>query len=400
MESYIIDAELLYDTMVNNRQNIPNVLSLMDDYYQLTNIIKCIEHKYNLEPEIWMKLCLGEIGNSLNKTMAIYEIPTKQLLDTMSYIFNKYNIKHVEQVGAGLGLLTCQLNKYCNVECTASDNNDSIKTSYNSNYIHIRKKAISDLTYQLKNNMVKTEAVIMAWSDIETKSNNDEFGQLILYGKLKIILIIHKNQNVHYLGPYLHKILYAGYNIQTLPILQLSCYDYFLKNSLNIKCQGITTILIHNSLDSKMFIDNNNLYIPQLYNVSKLLFQDLYLLNKVPEWTVLHDVEEDFNKIVEILTYSKTIPQWIPNMKLLNFWKKYNIKFPLNIHSTELLEQYYEEVETLNNFTVGTNFPNFVTNKYIAEIYLWVKYSVLPEDTDWKTSEQIMMEKFDSLQQS
>ena len=86
-------------------------------------------------------------------------------------------------------------------------------------------------------------------------------------------------------------------------------------------------------------------------------------------------------------------------MELLLFWKKHHKKLPLNINNTEILTEYYNDVQLLNDFTKIESLPSFIKTRNMAEIYLWVKYSVsIYDSNNWKMSEQTLLQKFDDLQ--
>ena len=367
--------EKLYNILLNEREKLPEFLYKINDYRKLSNLIRKLEKKK--EENIWYDLCLGKIGKPNNKYSAIYEIPTKQLIDSLALIIQLYDVKQVDEVGAGLGLLSTLLNKKMEedeykVKITASDNFILNETNLSLDYTNIIKKDISDIIWQHKNNVYPPDMVIC--SHPIKNHVYDELYKLIDSFCVKIVVLITnlRTSNILFKENETENIN-KNYTMIRLPIYQISYLDIFEKNDLkDLYTRSVTNIFIRNDVyrieESDMYnILQDNIYKYVEIDCKRILLQEYAFKNLIPNWIV---TDKSINIVYNIFTITKDIPLWIPNIKLLIFWFiqiKLDI-FPLNIDSPEKLINYY------NMFMEKKNMPEWIP-KYLVNSYIWLYFS-------------------------
>lgn len=407
-------ASKLYNSFEKDRDNIADTLNETNDYHVLMEIIKCIQEKYPNENEIWYKLCVGLKGDDANKFSAIYEIPTKQLIDCLAIIFQIYNINKIDEVGAGVGLLTALLQKKFdvdgyNVKLVASDNCSSDCTNISLDFTTIIKKDISDIVLQHNKNLNPPDAVICCWP-IEPMM--EQIHDLIKSKHVKIIVIITDVRQKSIL-PKKSNIELEEYRIFDLPIYQCSYLDVYENNKVDgLYSRSKTFVLIRKDLND---INLNDILSGALYekkeinndkiNVKinvKIKLLDLATLKRIPYWMCELKTNEELNtanKIFELIKINikflkKEIPLWIPNLDLLIFWyiRKNKKMFPLKIKTTEKLIEYKEMITNMNpekikKYKDNNILPSWIQSNYI-DMYFWLMFSV-PENDDQKWKDNI-----------
>lgn len=370
--------EKLYNILLNEREKIPEFLYKINDYRKLSNLIRKLEKKK--DNNIWYNLCLGKIGKPNNKYSAIYEIPTKQLIDSLALIIQLYNIKQIDEVGAGMGLLSSLLNIKMNEEeyklkITASDNYILNETSLPLDYINIIKKDISDIIWQHKNNVYPPDMVICS-HPISIDTYNELY-KLIDSSCVKIIVLITnlRTSNIIFKENEMENIS-KKYTMIKLPIYQISYLDIFEKNNIkNLYTRSVTNIFIRNDIYTIKETDIFNILQNNIYNYveidwKRILLQEYALKNNIPFWIVDDNNKDDINILYNICISIKIVPEWITNTKLLIFWfiqKQLKI-FPKNINTNEKLVKYY------NMFIEKKNIPEWIP-KYLINSYIWLYFS-------------------------
>lgn len=420
-------ADSLYSSLVEDREELLNVIDKIDDYHVFRQTIRDIEEKYGDKYNIWQEICMGFHGNKMNKLSAIYEFPTKQLINVLSTLFEIFNIRKIDEVGAGMGLLTTQLQKKFkkdnyDVNIVASDNNASNTTSISLDYVSIRKKAVEDIYFQITKNINPPEAVIMAWTDeIKNKEIIGEFDKLIKTNKIKMFVFIGNIFKKYILSDDFIKTAYdLGYVLIRLPILQISYLDYFYRNELDIKSRSITSILVHKSMVN---FDKNtlmnicgieNFYEEQKLNPYSYIFQDSAISKKCPFWLCHLKDENDIKTAKEIFekNFMNGIPIWIKNMKSLTFWHRQNTlrDFPTNINSEEKLaeySEYYDKISELGLRRSGLKerniLPEWINNDIEAKQFIWLMFSIPDTYTggnEWKESKEVFINLYDNTKKN
>lgn len=308
----------LYNILLNEREKLPDFLYKINDYKKLSNIIRKIEKKN--DKNIWYDLCLGLKGKVNNKYSAIYEIPTKQLLDSIVLIAQLYNIKQIDEIYAGLGLITNLLKKRFDeddykIKITASDNHFSNETSLSLDYTNIIKKDVSDIIWQCKNNVYPPDMIICAHP--LGKDMYNEIFKLIESNNIKIIIIISNLRT--------NKILvskkFNDYTVINPHIYQICYLDIFEINNIEkLYTRSVVNIFIRNDVNKINDKDLYNILQNNLYNYfeidsKRIILQEYSLNNMVPLWVTQEKYKNNIDIIYNIFLVTKYIPQFITNLK-------------------------------------------------------------------------------------
>ena len=370
--------EKLYNTLTEERDKFPDLLHKINDYRKMSNIIKKLEKKKDIN--IWYKLCYGLIGKVNNKYSVIYEIPTKQLINSIALIAQLYDIKQIDEVGAGLGLVSNLLQKKFiedeyKVDITASDNYTFNETSLSLDYVDIIKKDMTDIVWQHKNNIYPSD-MVLCFHPLK-KSMYNELIEMINSNYIKIIVVVSNiRTNELIFTEDKINIIKDNYDIINLPIYQINYLDIFENNNIkDLYTHSITKIFIKKDINKLSNEDIYDLVKENLYNYTKIdkkriILQEYALQKLVPFWVSSDKYINEIEMIYNIFIYNKYIPLYIPNIKLLIFWfiqSQLNI-FPLKISTKERLISYYEM------FTEKKNIPEWIP-PYLVNSYIWLYYS-------------------------
>lgn len=394
----------LYNGFTKNRENLVDIIDRINDHNTLKETLLKIEEKHPNNKHILHDLFLGEYGGDENKFSAIYEIPTKELIDSIFTIFKMYNITNINEVGAGMGLLTALLQKKCDmynykVELQASDSCRSDLTNISLDYTKIIKKDISDVIMQYEKNLNPPDGIIcshpLSFTMIE------QLYDLIKSNYAKIIILItdvFETEKRLMLG-----LSYCNYNVYYLPIYQCSCSDKYKNSNIkNLFSRSYTTVLVRKDLKK---IDLPKILEPNLYEIktihpleTNLLF--LATLGKIPRWLSELENKNDLriviNIIQEIFIYgsrgNKKIPDWIPNIELLSVWYHliWGDMLPVKINTGEKLQEYYDLIHTpLDKLVKDNIIPQWLVDlnsKPYINLYFWLMYTISEDnnDNEWK----------------
>lgn len=406
----------LYNALSEDRESLVDILSEMNDYDTLKDVISKIEKKHSDKNEVWHDLCTGKIGDETNKFSAIYEIPTKQLINSLTIIFQIYNINKIDEVGAGMGLLTSLLQKkfdedYYKVKLLASDNCSSDVTNIPLDFTKIVKKDVSDIIFQHKKNLNPPDGVICCWPT--TKEIWKQISDLIKSKCAKVIILITEIRQKSVLPKEFKG--ESDYRIYDLPIYQSSYLDVYENNIIDgLYSRSKTFILVRKDLEE---FDLTEILSPNLYerkeiDPSRIALLDLAIIKKIPYWICALKTEEELKaakKIFESIKknsrfYKKEIPDWIPNMDLLIFWysRKNKKMFPIRINTEEKLREYQDKVinmtpEKIKKLKDDGDLPDWISPSYI-DMYFWLMYSVPDNDTGkWKENIGKFNQKFNQV---
>ncbi|XWV26636.1 putative orfan [Tupanvirus soda lake] len=146
-------------TLINNRERIVDKLSQNYKYEYLHKIFSEINNekdptiKINPNNKILYRLLSGNYEASRYDKSSIDWIPSEELVDGIITLANHFDIKHIEEIYTGMGILSALLSKKQNkIQITAADTFDNISTCNKLDIFPIAKRGVSDYKYyhQLK----------------------------------------------------------------------------------------------------------------------------------------------------------------------------------------------------------------------------------------------------------
>ena len=212
----------LYDIFKNDREKLLEFLKVNCKYDYLKELLVDIEE--NQKDNIY-DLFLSRVGLEINKQKAIYELPTAELLTVIKTICDCSNIKHIEEIAAGQGLVSATLKNYLGEEYNveATDGGRWSNTSHNKTYYPVTRKLY--LEYCLDNAFnFDNKLLLISW--VPTTDLRD----------LIKLLEIKKPKHIIIIGCPFDKQIFSirslnfGYQGSTIPVKQLCYRDYYKNN--------------------------------------------------------------------------------------------------------------------------------------------------------------------------
>jgi hypothetical protein len=197
-ESITTLAHKFLKIMLENRKELSNFLLKWGQYDNITKIICKAEEIYSSKHTndkkypLLKNFMLGNMGYLHNSKMAIYELPTLELISLVVTLCNISNTNTVIEMSAGLGLFSKLLSSYYDtyypsgkpVIC-ATDNGKLDKTSgpYYYPISSIHNKDFIDSIETRRN------GIIMVWPDTES-SNHSNINYILEKSKPTFMMIV------------------------------------------------------------------------------------------------------------------------------------------------------------------------------------------------------------------
>jgi hypothetical protein len=244
-----------------------------------------------------------------NHTNKVWEIPTDELCNGLLNIFDYLKLNNVNELGAGMGLLTARLQQ-------VASNNDKFKNLYFNAFSKNNDSFIdTDFTYcSIKLETFKeyksSDAVIVSWlhSDFD-----DELFEALMKNNVQYLFLVGEGQGGScFSKKFNNNMLNNGYKCYQIPLKQVSQIDYYSKDKfrkkLHIDSRTCTIIYSKNNLDDLM--NNMNLIIGKenLGNFLELsdeyAMQDLMLHNMNNK---TYGISNEFNNLNMLLSLLSTI---------------------------------------------------------------------------------------------
>lgn len=395
----------LYKIFKRDRSKLPEFLLKYGSYDHLTNLLKTVEIRKSKYTNIIMDMFLGNIGYETNKQSAIYELPTKELIDTILHICQKLNIKTIEELCAGQGLLSRMLNETNKVNVVATDGNRWIETSFPNRYFNVTSKYFIEYCTDFQDG---DKLLILSWPP---DNDNDALLEFIEKKKPNNILVLGS----YFYDPIKDIVDMAQnkeYNVIDIPAKQICLEDYYKHNNFfpNCCCRSHSILLTRSNVDVLKDIDENNLcksLLETKYS-DKLIFQDFVKYKLELPW--VFNLTENKDTYIDIVIYIAMViqkklkpPLYIKNLDEFNFWynKVINKKFPLKIESRQKFKEFkkimhiLEKNQGLSKIRSFYGLPSWITNLTFAEQYIWLDFSTT--NKKWKESLASFSLQFDTL---
>lgn len=197
-ESITTLAHEFIKIMLENRTELSNFLLRWGQYDNITKIICKAEEIYNLKHTndkkypLLKNFMLGNMGYVHNSKMAIYELPTLELISLVVTLCNISNTNTVMEMSSGLSLFSKLLSSYYEnyhpsgkPEIFAVDNGESEKTSGRSYYLtsRLHNKDFIDRIESRRN------GIVMVWPDSES-SNHSNINYILEKSKPTFMMIV------------------------------------------------------------------------------------------------------------------------------------------------------------------------------------------------------------------
>ena len=412
-----MSVNILESILVNNRDDIVPYLQI-SRYETIVKDIMDIETVHHTIPNSWQILMQGMIRTENAKYRALYELPTLELIHVLYKLLQLYNIKMVDELCAGQGLLSKLLMNITNndhihnIIVIPSDSHSWSETCFfEKSYTQVKSMFINEFTRSLQEQKEQYDcadrAIITAWNNITTER---DILKLLQSNKIGTYFYIGDEPGKKCISKNVYNaILQLGYNAYHLTPKQICCFDYYVNNKLTPKNSSKSNLIVftkNNNYTKEQIINFcgvNNFFQAYPGNIDKLTsfkitIQDLAISEYALPWmcdSMLSDHE--FVQCVKLLfnildRIKKKIPKWIPDYQTFTFWanKTMERKFPLLINDTNNLIKYKTLITNLDkkNYILVYQFqkqlPLWIFTKEIAEMYFWVDFSTNANDKGWK----------------
>lgn len=407
-------SEELFEILKYKRYKLVNFIKEHGDYEILKLLLIKIENKYTDEYEkhnVIRSLFLGNIGYKFNAQNAFYELPTKNLLVFIQKLCELLDIKDIEEIMSGTGLLSKCLSETTDLNIVCTDGNRWHDTYSENRFYDVEKKYIEEYNYSDPNKLF-----IMSWPYLTNENVLNFFNKV--EPTICIILIERENKFIKLLNENLKE----NYKILNIPVKQLCYKDYFKINKYfpEDSCRSTVYLYYNNqntSMNNILSIENlkNNIglnnFASQINNNldKKMYIQDLIADKIIPSWILELD-ENKFNKAIYIIGFFLSkhiiIPKFINTLKKLIFYynRKKDKKFPTFFDQDEKkFEDYYELINILfsnDGFEKIKNMsflPIWINTLELADQYLFLDYSTSIKNKKWKLSELSFRNQYRAL---
>ena len=386
-----MEGESLFDILAYRRGSLLDFLQVNGSFDNLKNLLTEIEENNGDTFDIIRKLFLGNIGFECNKQAAFYELPTHELVKTITNVCEELEIFKVEEIASGTGLLSGLLARLTNLEINATDGKTWINTT--TNFHQVQEKLF--LEYAM-DNITNYDDKLMVISWIPDKVTSD-IEEMMTKRRFKQVLIIGERYNKCNID--VEWIMFElGYNKIIIPTKQLCYNDYFANNKMYPE-DGIK------SCCTLYLLDNHEVQIESEENAinviveptERMIIQDMVIYGVLPKWTlnmlnddIIKKTIVDIESSIRFNNKNKTmIFDVIENINEFNFWFNKHPNFPKIITKEKFIE-FYNICEILND-TNGLEtlkqkyfIPQWIMNKDEAEKYLYLDFSSTTKK--WKES--------------
>lgn len=406
-------AEQLYNCLMYDRLKLPEIIHNMS-YFNMRTIVERIENCHFKDDEfknrsVWNELCLGKHGRINNQQMAIYEVPTKELIDLIVKVVNDTGVAKVEELCAGMGLLSAILAKR-GIIVKATDGNAWIETLAPKRYVNVEEKLL--IKYNIDNDLDDSTLYIGAWPVPSSKKAKD-FMSFMKDTRPKFYLFIGENKGINRTIEEMHNfMLENGYSSFELFPNQISYKDYFSKNycRYGLSQQRSATILYvdkNKAPEFQLNMDNYPVANPVAYG-PKNYVQDMIVEGILPHCylnipytnAMIKKVHEQLHTTLKIdKNIFETVEEYEFYLK-----KSYPIiKFPKISTRKEFLE--YKEMISILESDGGYQklldsgyFPQWMetspeqTRHIVAEQFIFVDFST--KSKAWKETSNTFATQF------
>ena len=408
----------LLNVLKNDRGNLVELLKTNYNYNYLQTKLLEIEKSTDVIGII-KDLFVGKVGNESNKQLAIYELPTYELLTIIKFICDFIKINHVEEIASGTGLLSAMLklhldnNNNNTISINATDGNRWIETAGQKKYFNVQSKLFLDYCLNLDQSIFNNKLLIISWIP---KNDMADFIALIKNKKPKYLIIIGDMLDNIYYDKIFQTLRQNEYKFYGLPIKQICYKDHYLHN----KYRSIKSSTVFATNDNNINVSNLLINIKTKYNscltdkttqiTDMEIIQDLivkqyrhkFLLDNLTETTT-----KKLCKELNFLSNKKiTIPKYITTFNEYNFWfnKIRSGKYPLAISDRNKFDEYLEYMMQLgqqNGIEILKNkgvLAAWVTTIDVAEKFIWLDFSTT--NKKWKFSYDEFLIEFGEIRNS
>jgi len=397
------DTDLL-SVFETNRNALSEFLKNNCTYDYLKKIFSEMEQTQGYD--IIKKIFLGTYGIEINKQKAIYELPTDELLTIIKFICETIDIHTIEELAAGMGLLSCMLKHKLgdNYTINATDGKRWIETLNPAKYYPVSNKLF--LQYYFDDNFTfNNKLMLISWAPA---SELVDLLRLLDAKKPKYLIIIGNNMNKEVYDQIIPNLNQNHYQKVIIPVKQI-CYKDHMFNDYS-KSSVLFATLDNNINITKMLLEIKlnftNYLMPKHQTIDTDIITDIIIEHFHSYPFLLNNLSSlsRFKKIVEMTSYCLknkiTVPNYFTTLDECCFWyEKIKLKqFPLLISDYKKFCEYREYIQKINSdnglIDLKNNniLPDWINDIRTGEQFLWLDFST--KHKKWKYNLHSFMMEF------
>jgi hypothetical protein len=420
-------------TLINNREKIIEKLVQNYSYQYLHTIFTEINNE--LDPTIQLipndkklyRMLTGQFNASRYDKSSIDWLPSEEIIDGIISIAKYYDIKHIEEIYTGLGMLSALLSKKINtIEITAADTFDNISTCNKLGLFQIAKRGASDYKYYEKIKVICPDMVISTYYPeylLPGKNLNffEEILGLVNSYKHKIIILILPNTCALFYNYIYYHVASGKYNLYSYHIKALDKYFFvgdLMKNYY--KSFMLAHILVRSDCTNPANKSMNDIFSSAIFPVSMLdtqcilskwliTFYDLLSPKLVKNIYKNYDTNKLFDsnkKVKELTEYVITfeninIPQYIYEINEFLFWAKcihnhlyFVFDDRIHFYNFYITAIGMEKSEIRKNF----GFPQWIDTRDYNHMQKYIYLGLIKNNNnEWQTSRHNFLLTFDII---
>lgn len=422
-------------TLLNNREKIVDKLLQNFSYDHLLKIFGDLNNhtdpQFSIQPDdgkFLYHLLTGNYNGSKYDKSSIDWLPSSELVEGIINLAKNLNIKHIEEIYSGTGILSSLLSNNSNgIEITTADTFSNIETCNKLANIPIAKRCPSDYKYYPQFGEEYPEMVISSFFPNNTfddykNTNNflDEISALVQSNNHKIIVVILPHTFVKAYDIFYHCAALANYNYNSYHIKALDKY-FFVWNLLQnfYLSPMVAHILVKNEIKyldrqsmSKLFepaiiTDNVNTYcylakiLRNFYDLfSPKLVKNVYRsLDFTKSLPTDSKVVKVLNEFVSLNKKKYIVPSYIYEIDELLFWSKCIDQGLYFIFDKRMdFYTFYTQSISIQNSELRRqiDFPKWITN--IKKMYQYIYLDVTRNnDNKWRKSQSEFLKTFNDI---
>ncbi|MEM0354236.1 MAG: hypothetical protein QXW79_01505 [Thermoplasmata archaeon] len=403
----------LLDILLNRREDFVEKLWENYNYNYLVKFLSEISSEHFQAPKICpddkyvYRYLSGLYENSKYTQSSISWIPSRELVEGILLLAEKFGLKYIEEVYAGLGILSALIKKTnSSIKIVASDNFENPHTCNQLGFVPIAKRSPKDFRYYEVLGEPYPQMIISSYYPCGANNNIiflEEMSDLLQSNKHDLIIMILPHTFTSIYDMLYHTIINSEYNLYTFHVKAVD--KYFFVHNLFKDCYK-TGMLAHIVIREKILKDES---IEKIFETaivpSKLLdkccqqikyfkvFYDnlstelIISIYKICDFKKATSKNSKFNEVVEntiyLISAEIRTPVYILEVDEFLFWSNFIIKKQFYFVFRDRIQFYNFYIRTRSEDSRNSIIlPHWVNNE--DAIYIYVYLDIVNPDRKWK----------------
>ena len=413
MDSDPIDN--IVDLLINDREKIIDIFNdncSFDEIRRICNRMETI-HNENIDDKFVYRILMGDYSGSKYRYSVLHWLPSRELVKALIDLAVLFDITHIEEMDAGIGILSALMKCNTKIKISTSDPFTDKRVCGQLGYVPIARRSVRDFAYYEQLNIAVPQMIITSFyqSEINIEAKMDyvkNISKLLRSKKHKIIVIIVPDTFNEISDIFRYYVMHKMYRLFPYPINVVDKYYISsVKNSVCWDRDVYAYVLIDPEYDPKkmslvdgIFHDciKNNVYplgknthmkwIDTFYERSSLkLTQSIFAIidMAIPlKYDIL--VNRMCKNLVNLDTHKiHRVPDYIHKVDEFIFFSLCVIMYSMYLHfdSRDKYMEYYNECKSLELGTSNIVFPEWISTKSDKCKYIYLNKLDIPPN--WNT---------------